>query len=488
MASSGAVAVAATGEPRPADLPVLVCDLDGTLLRTDMLFETFWAAFASRWTAPVPATWALLRGRAALKAHLAGEARVDVALLPYNDAVIDELRAWRARGGRTALATAADQSVAERVAAHLGLFDEVHGSDGVRNLKGAEKAAFLVERYGARQFTYIGDAPADLKVWAEAAGGISVGAAPGLRRAAETRTDMRHLGEAPQIAGAMFRALRPHQWAKNALIFLPLLAGHALSLSTLFQAVLAFAAFSMVASSVYVLNDLLDLAADRAHPRKRLRPFASGALPLRHGTWMAPALLLGGIAISVLLGPLFLAVMALYYVTTTAYSLWLKQKHVIDICTLAALYALRIIAGGVATGIELSVWLLAFSIFFFFALAAVKRQAELVDGQATGREMSRRGYEGGDLPLIEMMALASGYVSVMVMALYVDSPEVRELYSRPEVLWGLCAILLYWISRMVFITHRGRMHDDPIVFAVRDRLTQVLFIASLGLVTAGSLL
>lgn len=468
----------------------LVCDLDETLIRTDMLYETFWAAFSSRWTAPVPAILALLGGRAALKAHLAGAVEVQVETLPYQDDVIAQLHEWKARGGRTALVTGADQTIADRIAAHLGLFDEVHGSDGSRNLKGQHKARLLEERFGAGQYVYVGDSRADLPAWAGSAEAITMNAGPELRRAVEAGSaKARHLGAPTALMWPMIRALRPHQWLKNVLIFLPLLAGHALSAVSLMQAVMAFIAFSLVASSVYVMNDLLDLAADRAHPRKRFRPFASGDLPLRHGTWMAPALLGIGAAIAVALGPVFVAVMVGYYAITTAYSLLLKRQPVLDIVTLAALYAIRIVAGGAATGIELSVWLLAFSIFFFFSLAAVKRQAELVDGLASGRDQAAgRGYRVDDLPLVAMMATASGYVSVMIMALYVNSPAVTVLYSRPEMLWGICGVLLYWISRMVFITHRGQMHDDPVVFAARDRVSQVLFLVILGFFTAGSLL
>ncbi len=473
--------------PSEVDLPVLVCDLDSTLVRTDTLYESFWAAVTAHWTAPFGAIAALTRGRAALKAHLAGKTVLKVASLPYNQAVLDELRAWRAKGGRTALVSAADQSIVDAVATHIDLFDEAHGSDGNQNLKGRDKARFLNDRYGARQYIYFGDSRSDLAVWREAAEGVGVNLKPALRAKADAQAKMRHIGQSAPIIKPMIRALRPHQWAKNVLVLLPMIAGHALTTGALVQSIWAFVAFSLVASSVYVLNDLLDLAADRAHPRKRDRPFASGDLPLVHGTWMAPALLFTGVAISVALGPAFLGVMALYYLTTTLYSLWLKRRPVIDICTLAALYALRVMAGSAATGIELSVWLLAFSTFFFFALAAVKRQAELVDASASGRELSGRGYQLDDLPLITMMALASGNVSVMVMALYVNSPEVTELYSRPEMLWGICAVLLYWLSRMVFITHRGRMHDDPVVFAAKDRLSHVMFIVILVFFAGGSL-
>ncbi|MDF1855984.1 UbiA family prenyltransferase [Pseudooceanicola sp.] len=422
---------------------VLICDLD-ELITGDLRLEAFWAGFAVH---------GLSHAMVLLGQTRPLPKRVDVSHLPFQESRIAALRAWRRQGLRVVLVTGADQGFAEAVARHLDLFDEVHGS-----VPEDERAELLDSRFGAEGFDHI-----------------------------ESHTVPAPRSRADLVL-PMLKALRPHQWAKNGLIFVPLLAGHALELVTLFQAVLAFVAFSMVASSVYLLNDLLDLAADRAHPRKRNRPFASGALPLSYGTWMALGLLALGAAVGTALGPVFLAVLAGYYALTTLYSFALKERPIIDICTLAGLYALRIVAGGAATGIGLSVWLLAFSIFFFFSLAAVKRQAELVDGLATGRKMARRGYRVDDLPLVSMMALAAGYVSVMVMALYVHSPEVRELYSKPEMLWGICAVLLYWLSRIVFITHRGRMHDDPVVFAARDRVSQLLFIVVLGIFSAGSLL
>jgi 4-hydroxybenzoate polyprenyltransferase len=285
------------------------------------------------------------------------------------------------------------------------------------------------------------------------------------------------------------RSLRPHQWLKNILIFLPAIAAHDLSAQTWLSAILAFIAFSLVASAVYILNDLLDLSADRDHPHKRTRPLASGDVPLAHGTLMVPVLLLLGAAFALAVGSWeFLAIMLAYCIATTAYSLTLKRKLILDICTLAVLYTVRIFAGSVATGIPLSVWLLAFSIFFFLGLAAVKRQAELVDGLAKGREQAaRRAYHVDDLPIVAMMAIASGYVSVLVLALYISTPTVQSLYSHPSLLWGVCLVLLYWISRMVMIAHRGNMDDDPIVFAVRDKVSRICGVLIVGIVVAGSL-
>ncbi|MDB5594476.1 MAG: Decaprenyl-phosphate phosphoribosyltransferase [Hyphomicrobiales bacterium] len=265
-------------------------------------------------------------------------------------------------------------------------------------------------------------------------------------------------------------------------------AGHRLTTEAAVQSFLAFVAFSLVASSVYVINDLADLDADRAHPRKRNRPFASGALSPRQGRWMAALLLLPGFLVGFSISGSFALVLFAYFAVTTLYSFSLKRKLMIDICALAGLYTLRIFAGGVATGITLSVWLLAFSIFFFFALAAVKRQGELVDGQASGEtKAAGRGYQVDDLPIVTGMAIAAGYLSVLVMALYANSPAVTALYPRPFALWGVCLVLLYWISRTVIIAHRGWMHDDPVIFAVSDRVSQICLVLILGCVSAGSL-
>jgi 4-hydroxybenzoate polyprenyltransferase len=283
--------------------------------------------------------------------------------------------------------------------------------------------------------------------------------------------------------------MRPHQWLKNLLVFFPMIAGHVFTVETFLQGVLAFIAFGLVASSVYLLNDLLDLSADRAHPRKRARPLASGALPLIHGMVLVPVLLLCGMALALVLGPMFLAVLAGYYLLTVAYSLWLKRKMLIDICVLATLYTFRVIAGGVATDIPLSVWLLAFSAFFFLALAAVKRQAELVDASQRGVTIAPgRGYQVGDLPFVSQMAVSSGFVAVLVMMLYLNAPDVLSKYSNPWLLWGACLVLLYWVARMVLLAHRGHMDDDPVVYALRDPVSRVAILLMAVLVIGATLL
>lgn len=459
-------------------------------MRSDMLFESFWSAFSLDWRSPFRAARALSQGKAVLKRDLADTSDIDVETLPYDAAVIAYVKDWRERGGQTALVTASDDAIAQKIGAHLGIFDEVHGSDGADNLKGPRKAAFLTEKYGEKTFTYMGDSEADLAVWAQAKKAVTVNLSDTLRaRAAEAAPEVEHLSTHTPSVKSYLKAIRPHQWMKNGLVFLPMLASHQIDGASFLSSLLAFISFCLVASSVYVLNDLLDLKADRAHPRKRLRPFAAGAIPIAAGTWMAAGLLGLGLLIALLLGPTFFAVMIGYFALTTGYSLYLKRRIVIDICVLAGLYTVRIVAGGAATGVPLSVWLLAFAIFFFLSLAAVKRQAELVDNIKEGKlTASGRGYHVDDLPIISMISISAGYVAVLVMALYVNSPAVVELYARPEALWGVCALLLYWLTRTVMIAHRGQMHDDPVVYAVKDRKSQVCFLAILGFVLAGAVL
>ena len=467
----------------------LVVDLDGTLLRSDMLFETFWSALSKDITSSFKAISALNRGKADLKRYLAKAATIEVPTLPYDPEVIAYIKAWRETGGQTALVTASDQKLADDIADHLGIFDAVHGSDGRVNLKGAEKAAFLTSTFGDGKFTYMGDSSADLEVWKHAARAITVNAPAALQaKAAEIAPEVEHLETQSRAFKPYLKGLRPHQWMKNILVFLPMLSAHQFDAKTLALTLLAFLSFSLVASSVYVLNDLLDLAADRAHPRKRNRPFAAGRIPIAHGIWMAAGTLMLGSLIALNVGWGFFCVMVGYYFLTLGYSLSFKQKMVVDICVLAGLYTIRIGAGAAATGIPLSVWLLAFSIFFFLSLAAVKRQAELVDNMARGKLVpSGRGYTVDDLPIISMVTISAGYVAVLVMVLYVNSPNVIELYNHPETLWGVCAVLLYWITRTVMLTHRGHMNDDPVIYAIKDRQSQICFLIILVLVLAGGL-
>jgi len=468
---------------------LLIVDLDGTLLRSDTLHESFWSALGMDFHNAYKSILALQNGRASLKRYLFDHSQVEVTSLPFNHSVIVYINDWREAGGKAALVTASDHSYAKAIAEHLGIFDEVYGSDGIVNLKGELKGKFLEERFGLKGFVYMGDAMADLPVWQRAAKAITVNAPHALRRKVEQLCEsVEHIDTHRSSLRAYLKVLRPHQWLKNILVFLPMLAAHQLDLPTFLLTSIAFVCFSFVASSIYVLNDLLDLTADRSHPRKKNRPFASGHVPIAHGTWLAVALLMIGSLLAISISSVFYLIILAYYLLSLSYSLNLKRRVVVDICVLAGLYTIRIIAGGIATGIDLSVWLLAFSMFFFLSLAAVKRQAELVDNADRGKLMaSGRGYLVNDLPIISMIAIGAGYVSVLVMALYVNSPSVIELYSRPMALWGVCAILIFWITRTVMVAHRGHMHDDPVVYAAKDHVSQLCLLVVLGFIFWGTL-
>lgn len=475
-----AMAEAPTGGPMASTgAPVLVVDMDGTLVRTDTLHEALFAMASASPLAPLSLIGPLRAGKAAFKKAMADRTVIDPAALPVNEEVAEMVRAARAEGRRTALVSAADHRQVTAVADALGIFDEAHGTGGegvgTDNLAGEAKARFLAARYGEKGFDYVGDSRADAPVWAAARRAVTVGASGTLRAAAEAANpEASHLAPRPEGAARArpyLKAMRPHQWSKNVLIFMPVFAAHALDRWP--EALAAFLAFCLTASSVYLINDLMDLAADRAHPRKRTRPFASGAVPLAHGVLLAPGLILAAILISVAFTPpLFLGALALYYVVTFAYSLWLKRKLILDVCTLAGLYTMRLLAGAAAASVPLSPWILAFSMFIFLGLAAVKRQAELSDQERSGkRQVAGRAYQVDDLPIIRALALSAGQAAVLVFALYINSDAVTALYARPEALWLICPLLLYWTARMVMVTHRGWMTDDPIVFAARDRIS-----------------
>lgn len=453
------------------DIP-LVIDLDGTLLRSDMLVETFSFTLARSPLAAIGAVAELRHGRAALKQALARDADVDLARLPWNDQVITLITTERARGRRVYLASASDRQQVERVAAQLGMFDGVFASDGTVNLKGSAKADALCQAFGAGGFIYAGNDDADFAVWEKAEGVVVVAAAAGVLGRALARWPRALVIPRPRASIRTYlKAIRIHQWLKNVLLVLPALAAHDVNAATLGYCVLGFLSFSLCASSVYVTNDLVDLNRDRAHPTKCRRPFAAGTIPVLHGLVMSPALLGGAVLLALILGAKFLLVLSVYYAATVAYSLVLKRQMMLDVVTLACLYGLRLVAGGVAVDVKLSSWLVAFSIFLFTSLALIKRCAELMDrGKKTDlANVSGRDYRTSDLPLLEAMAAAAGFTSVLVFALYMKSVDVALLYSNPPRLWLVPIILIYWISRVLMLTHRGEMHDDPVIFAATDR-------------------
>lgn len=460
----------------------LCIDLDGTLLRSDLLIESALRLLSAQpWLAILFAVWLVIGGRARLKREIAARTAIDVASLPFDSRVVKLVRHAREEGRCIVLCSAADQRLVDRVAEHFALFDHALGSDGVHNLAGQRKASELVRLYGHRGFDYAGNASVDLEVWRAARRGWVVNAGEALRNEAAALCSVEHF--LPSTGGGLvkwLKAARLHQWLKNLLVFVPLFASHQfLEAGDLLRAVGAFVAFGLCASGVYLLNDLIDLDSDRQHPRKRLRPFAAGDLAVGKGVLAAPLLTVAGLVIALGVSPAFMLVLGSYYLATLAYSVRLKRVAVLDVMVLAALYTVRIVGGAIAIGAVLSFWLLAFSVFLFLSLALLKRYAELLMVQAEGRtSASGRGYGTDDLPLVQSMGAASGYASVLVLALYINSPESQVLYARPQVLWLLCPVALYWITRAWMIAHRGGMHDDPVVFAVRDKVSQGLAAAS----------
>ncbi|ULA60459.1 MAG: integral membrane protein [Nitrospira sp.] len=465
------------GEDYPAKSPLCV-DLDGTLIKTDLLWESLLALLKQNPLSMFLLPFWLLKGKAHFKHEIARRVTLDATTLPYDQDLVEFLTEERRSGRKLVLATASHVSFAHAVAAHLGLFEErVFGSDASINLKGARKVALLVERYGTRRFAYAGNSAADLPVWAEADEAIVVSASAGLANRAQALAPVSRVFSQPgRWLKPVAKALRVHQWAKNVLVFIPVVASHQLTNRTLMiQAALAFLSFSFSASSVYIINDCLDLASDRRHPRKKYRPFASGSLSIPFGLFLAAGCLVSGVALAFALPRAFLIVLAAYLVLTTAYSFYLKQFVLLDVIVLAQLYTVRVYGGGAATEVVPSHWLLTFSLFLFLSLALVKRFTELrLTSQTEETELHGRGYWVTDLEHISSIGTASGLLAVLVLALYISSKEVLLLYSHAEVLWLVCPVMLYWISRIWMLAYRNRMDDDPVVFAVKDPKSYVM--------------
>jgi len=462
--------------PKTAPRPLCV-DLDGTLVKTDTFAQALLLLVRTRPSAlfSIP-SWAK-GGLAAFKKSVAKEIQLDPAALPYHSALLTFLRAEKAGGRKLLLVTASDESVARRVADHLGLFDDILASDGKINLKSARKRDALIARFGEGGFDYAGNATDDLAVWDAAAQIIAVNpCAPALRALGGKETLL--FEDRPPKWKAWIKALRAHQWMKNVLIFLPMLLAHELTTPMLYvQAAIAFFAFSFLASSIYVVNDLMDLHADQHHPRKYRRPFAAGNLSLLAAAAAVPVLIFCSLLLAQLLPVAFSGILLFYLLLTTFYSWRLKQLVLLDVLTLAGFYAIRILAGTAAYGVSTSPWLIAFSIAIFLSLALVKRYAELREALEAHPEKigaRGRGYHARHLPWLARSGVAAGIVSAAVLGLYITSEKVVQFYNTPAVLWLLCPLVLYWIGRIWRLAIRGELSDDPLEFAVRDGQTFLL--------------
>ena len=469
----------------------LCVDLDGTLVKSDTLVDSVLALARHRPGELLRIPGWLGQGKAAFKRNVTAAVDLDVEHLPYNQVLLEYLRAQHRQGRSLYLATAADRGLAERVAAHLGLFAGVLASDGQTNLAGGNKLAAFRQRFGER-FCYIGNARPDAELLMACESPMVANPDRALRTrlkrsgtiAAETFSD-----RAP-VVKSWLRAIRLHQWAKNTLIFVPLLLAHAWKLATLSAAAIAFLSFGLCASATYIINDLLDLDADRKHPRKRRRPFASGDLSAIQGIAMVGVLMVLAVALAFALPHIvdalpgfyklyrpysFLAWLGLYTVTTLSYSLYLKRKLLLDVFVLSGLYTVRILAGSAATAVPVSAWLAGFSVFFFLSLAFVKRFSELESLRERGESVtSGRGYLVGDLEQLRALGTGAAYAAVVVMTLYISNPETNRLYTHPVRLWMTVPVLLLWLSQVWMLASRGEMHDDPVVFAITDKRSLLL--------------
>jgi 4-hydroxybenzoate polyprenyltransferase/phosphoserine phosphatase len=468
----------------------LIVDLDGTLIHTDMLHESALRVLRDKPLETLRIPFWLAAGKAVLKQRLADSTKFDPVSLPYNLELLDWLKQQRAAGRTLILCTASDLTIASAIAVHLDVFDEVMASDGAINLAGKNKADALEQRFGKAGFDYAGNASADLHVWQRARRAVVVNGKSGLLERAALKCEVeRVFPSSARGFTAWRRVLRIHQWMKNLLLFVPLIAAHQLEYPAAWIAlILAFFSFSLCASSVYIANDLLDLESDRLHPRKCKRPFASGVVPVWMSVVVAPVLLLLSVMIGSFVGGTFLSWMMFYFGLTCVYSWSLKRLILVDCLTLAMLYTLRIVAGAAAAGLPLSFWLLAFSVFLFLSLAFVKRYAELQVQILAGKLKAHgRGYLTSDAPLVQMLGITSGYAAVVVLALYLNSEAVLQLYQMPEFVWGAVPVMLFWVSWMWMQAHRGNMHDDPLVFAVKDKASLIAGAAFAVVVVLGTM-
>lgn len=455
-----------------ADALPLVVDLDGTLTPTDTLVESILQLLRQRWWLLLLLPLWLAKGRASFKATIARHVRLDASVLPYRTEVLELVRAARSEGRTTVLATAAHISIAASVQEHLSLFSYVLASTDEVNLKGVAKLK-TIEKVCPNGFIYAGDSRVDLPIWKESNGAIVVSGSTSLRKSVEDLTpviaELRSRDRNSLIT--WLKALRVHQWTKNSLVFVPLLTSFSFSdFGNAWRAVVAFFAFSFAASAMYLVNDLLDLESDRLHPRKRERPLAKGTISAAVAIAVAISLLLLAAMLAAWIGHGLALIILAYVIATSMYSAILKRRVMLDVVVLALLYTVRIVGGAEAISVDLSPWLLAFSLFVFLSLALIKRCSELIALFRAKRLRTRgRDYQYSDLVVLWPFGVGAGLCSIVVLGLFISSDEMKERYGTPELMWFTAIALTYWLGRLWIKTARGEMHDDPLVFAMRDR-------------------
>lgn len=456
----------ADGHPGPVPL---VIGLEGVLIRTDPLIEAAFAELGRSPTNIARLVTACIRGRATLEAHIGSASQVDVAHLPFDSRIIDMIREERATGRLVFLISTNSDRYVSAVAAHLQLFNGWFAPSA----DGSSARDDLVKTFGVRGFDYVGNSASDLDIWPQARQRIAVDPSRAVgNKLRELDRDAIVLPRSGSSLGHWVRSLRIHQWAKNLLVFVPLVTSHKFDLSSIAESLAAFVAFSLAASSIYLVNDLVDLDADRAHRTKKDRPLAAGTISALHAMIAAPLLSAVAILIAFVVSLWFGTVLLGYLALTSLYTFVLKRKMIVDVVALATLYTLRVIGGAAAISVPISEWLLAFSMFIFVCLALVKRYTELAGRlDANLPDLTNRNYRKSDLSIVAALAAASGFNAVTVFTLYISSETTRSLYARPGFLWLVCPILMYWIGRILMLAHRRLVNDDPVVFAVKDRVS-----------------
>lgn len=465
----------------------IVVDLDGTLVMTDTLLECFFLFLKYQPHRLLILFIYLFRGKAALKTFLARSIRglINFKTLPYHPPLLSWLRAQKKQGAKIYLATAAHIDIANGVASHLQLFDGIFATQKT-NLNGNAKRDCLIKVFGKGGYEYIGNSKEDIPVWGSASkvyvANPEFGVLSGVRR---TKNPVIVFEGRSTYFFNLFKLLRLHQWAKNGLIFLPLFAAHRFyDTDLLFGSVVAFLTFGMCASSAYIMNDFFDIQDDRRHRTKYLRPIASGQVSILHACVFMVLLLATSFYIAGLFLPkLYSLTLFIYFMLTLSYSFYIKRVAIFDVITLTVLYIIRVVAGGYAAGLGTTFWMLLFCMFIFLSLAFLKRYTELHSQIKKGQssKILGRGYYPTDFELLASLGGASGFISVLVLALYINDPASTSLYRHPEWMWLTCPLLVLWMSRSWLLAHRGEMHDDPVIFALKDKLSQgmtILFILS----------
>ena len=461
-------------ESSTSNLPLYV-DLDGTLIKSDLMFESILILLKKNlfflFAIPV---W-LLKGRPYLKVQLAKRVQVPIEQVPVNEEFHEFLQKEKDRGRKLVLISASNQTVVEQVSSHFDLFNECFGSNESTNLKANNKLARIQELNNGKSFSYAGNSSADLPIWKESAEVLLVNCSQSLEGKIKT-TNAKSFDSAPSQFNKLLETMRPHQWLKNLLVFVPLILSHQINqLDLLFLSIIAYVSFCLCASSVYLLNDMLDLKSDRQHTTKSKRAFAAGDLPLATGFFAGPLLFLMGVLFALLLPQSFLLVLMIYWLLTSLYSFCLKRLFLMDVITLAVLYTMRVIAGSAAISVQTTVWLITFSFFLFLGLALVKRVIELLNVIGEGKQrIEGRAYLYTHIWLLSRIGKASSATAIIVFILYITAPETIQLYSSPLILWLICPLLMYLLFRIWQFAHTQKLEEDPVLFALTDRIGQVI--------------